>query len=347
MTALGRTQFTESISPLKSQHLVALCLILFLGGMAAGALPKEKHNEEVQALFERAHTVSDLEVEGGAPFRLAALVYARVVGGLVAGNYVRVWQAQDRWRDELTFPRYKQVRGSTESVMWRQRNTNHQPLPVIQFLQGLTPTEPRDPGVGRKLTIAEGLELVNPPKCVKLESSLAGLPESVKREWCFDTTSGVLTRQNWNDWDTHWEYVDYAPWNGKQYPRQINIVQDGERVVEARIRVMDAPTFDPASFAIPDDAEKWPRCESAKPPRVASSDRLLLGGPRGARRVLTPVMVEVGADGHVQDVTVLRPLPDAEREHRLFIDLKQRWKFQPATCGKEPMPMSLVFEFLL
>ena len=194
------------------------------------------------------------------------------------------------------------------------------------------------------ITTAKGKELVNPPKCAKLESHSSMVPVPPTYEWCFDSDSGVLARKSWSDWDTTWEYLEYAPWNGKLYARRINIAQGGKRVVEAHITVTDAPKLEPGTFAPPDDAEEWPRCDNARPATVASSDPQFLSGP-GARRPLTPILVEVARDGHVQDILVLRPLPSAQQEQLISIDLKQRWSFHPATCNKVPVPFTMMFEF--
>jgi hypothetical protein len=340
-----RKTFTDALHRFQLLRVAAVWLMVFVSGADVVALAKEKHAEEAEALFERARTVSELEVEGGAPFRLEAVIFARVVGGVVGGHYVRVWQSQHRWRDELTLPRYSQVRVDTESAMWRQRNTNHQPLPVVQFLQGLSPGMPLNVPERWKLTIAERKEGSNVMKCVELQHGGEMVVQPVTHEWCFDSGSGALARQIWSDWDTTWEYLEYAPWSGKRYARQINILQGGERVVEAHITVMDAPNPEPATFVPPGDAEEWPRCEKMQLPTAKSLDHSIFPGLREMRKAYISVMLEVGKDGHVQDVVMLRPLADPQREHNLFLDFKQRWKFQPAKCGKVPIPFTYTFEF--
>jgi len=344
--AVPLLSLTDSSRSPQCHLAIAVCLLMLLVGAASDALPKEKHDEELKALCERARAVSDLEAEGGAPFRLEANVYAHHGKNVAAGHYVRVWQSQHHWRDELTFYRYSQIRISTESAMWRRRNTNHEPLPVVQLFQGLGLNLPRNRGNEWKLTIADRQEGVSALKCVTLRRSFPMRSEPVTWEWCFDSSAGVLVRRTLSDWDTTWEYLDYTPWHGKRYPRQINVVQGGERVVEERItELVDEPNPEPALFAPPDDAEEWPRCENMRPPTITSSDPRFPVGPRGARQTLTPVWIEVGKDGHIQDAVFLRPMADPEREHGFLIDLRQRWRFQPAKCGKTPIPFAMVFEF--
>ena len=344
MALPSQKKFANVLGRSQPHRVAAVWLILILGGAAAVAFPKEKRSEEANALFERARTVSGLEVEGGAPFRLDAVLYVRTAEGVVEGHYVLDWQSQHQWRDELTLPRYSQLRTGTESALWRQRNTNHQLLPALQFLDGL------DLGAGHtevdkrwSVTTAKGKGLVNPPRCAKIESHSSMVPVPPSYEWCFDSDSGVLTRKSWSDWDTTWEYLEYAPWNGKLYARRINIAQGGKRVVEAHITVTDAPKLEPGTFVPPEGAEEWPRCANARPATPASSDHQFLSGP-GARRPLTPILVELGRDGHVQDVVVLRPLPSARQEQLITVDLKQRWSFHPATCDKVPIPFTMMFE---
>jgi hypothetical protein len=169
--------------------------------------------------------------------------------------------------------------------------------------------------------------------------------QPITHEWCFDSASGTLARHSWSDWDTTWEYAEYAPWNGKQYPRRINVLQGGQKIVEVRItRLEDAPSPEPATYVPPGGAEEWPRCEKIRPP-MARLDPSMLPARREMRKAYIAVLLEVGKDGHVQDVVILRPLADPKREHDLFLDLKQRWRFQPAKCGKVPIPFTYVFEF--
>lgn len=257
------------------RRLTAVWLMLSLGWAVVVALPKGKRAKEMETLFERARALSELEVEGGTPFRLEASVFERAPGAVIVGHYFRVWQSQHRWRDELMFARYSQVRVNTESAMWWRRDSNHQPLSVVQLLQGLSLSLPRKLVEGWRWTIEEQQEGRSAMKCVKCRRSGEMVAEPVTHEWCFDSGSGVLARQTWSDWDTTWEYLDYAPWNGKRYPRQINILQGGERVVEARItELVDEPNPEPATFVAPEDAEEWPRCEKVLPPTIKYLDPL-------------------------------------------------------------------------
>jgi hypothetical protein len=110
MALPAQNKFTDALRRFQLYRVTAVWLIVFLGGAsAAAALPKQKHAEEAEALFERGRTLSELEVEGGTPFRLEAMVYVRVAEQVAEGRHVRVWQSQHRWRDELTFPRYSKL----------------------------------------------------------------------------------------------------------------------------------------------------------------------------------------------------------------------------------------------
>ena len=131
--------------PMPRRRITAAWLMFLLGTAAAVAFGEGKRAKEIEAIFERARTQSQLEVEGGAPYRLEATVYEQVGGAKVAGHYMRTWQSKRRWRDEMMFTRYSQVRVMTESALWRRRDTNRQPSSVVQFLQGLGFNLPRTP----------------------------------------------------------------------------------------------------------------------------------------------------------------------------------------------------------
>lgn len=327
-------------------RLFALWLIVCLFvPSGAGVATDRRQQEEAEALFERARGLCDLQAEGGAPFRLEALVHVRVEQGVAEGHYIMLWQSKERWRDELTFPRYRQVRVSTESAVWRLRNTNHQPLPVLQFLQGFFGA-PLDARKGWKPSISELQEEGSVLKCASLRHDSGMLSRTL--EFCFDSASGILVRQTWSEWDTTWKYSDYFAWNGKLCARTVYVLQ-GEKVVgEARITsLVAAPNLDPAIFTPPNGAEEWPRCEDERPATPASSDLVGPDRTRPSRPAFTPVLIEIGADGRVQDAVFLRPLPDPELEHTLFVHLKQESAFQPARCGKAPVPSTMVIELPL
>jgi hypothetical protein len=315
-----------------------------------GARVKQSQEKaEAQALFDRARALSDLRSEGGSPFRLKALFHVKVGDDVLAGDYVLTWQSKNRWRDELTFPRFVQVRVSTEEATWVSRNTNHQPLPVLLFLLGLHPDLPSEIPKDWQVSISErqssGVTLLNEQptgqnatlaeeKCVDVQL----LP--VDRNYCFDSSSGLLTR--YAEWGTAWEYSYYSLWNGKRYPEILHITQRDREIAEARITsLVAASNVSPETFLPPGGAEERPRCEHPSRPTLANP----LGQPilpRFRSNHLTPVWIEVGADGRVEDAVFLVPLADREEEHDLF-KLLRRQRFEPANCGKVAIPSAIIF----
>ena len=187
--------------PIRRYGLIGLSLILFLCGLALGFPTKksEQREEQIAALFERARTLSDIQNEGGTPFPAGGPGMHIRGGGSIEGHYVKVWQSKDRWRDELTFPRYDEVYVRTKGRMWRQRNDNRQPRQFVQFRKGL------NLGVlpaGWKVSLPKEKESA----ALDCASLYFDTPQvTVSHGYCFDPASGILARADWSDWGVTWE----------------------------------------------------------------------------------------------------------------------------------------------
>jgi hypothetical protein len=325
--------------------------VSFCGAATMARTEDNPAKAKAQAFFDGARALSDLRVDGSPPFRLEAVINVNFGNGVRPGNYVLTWQSKNRWRDEVTFPRYHQVRVGGEDVVWVWRNTNHQSAAVLLFLRGLNLDLRSEIPKGRQESISErqtreATLLIEPPArhpaTPDLEARINVQSDTPGRENRFESQAGLLTRQVWDDWGTIWDYALSSVWNGKQYPEIMHITQGSREIADARITSLEAASrVAPETFLPPHGAEAWPRCENPNPPTFKSPEwrRALPSGPASDR---TPVLIEVGTDGTVEDAVFMHPMADRMREQRLAVMLKQHWRFEPATCGEVAIPFSLV-----
>jgi hypothetical protein len=292
--------------------------------------------------LKRADDLSNIQAKGSSPFRLDARVRLFADDTVAEGRYSSKWRSPDQWRDELTFPDYHQIRVGTKGAVWRSKDHAHQPLSAVQFLEGLFVPEPLDTFENMRFRALppgpDGRHL----NCVlyDLTNQLKGL-----REKCFDPVSGLLFTETWHDWDTVWEYTDYALWNGKIYPRLMRIFQNNKLVSETRITTLEKVSDLETQDLIPlKDAEEWPQCENVRAPRRRSQDESILDALVSRYHAPMSFFLEMGSDGHVSDVSITYPAIGPQTQLNLLIKLKQIWVFKPAKCGKIPIPTSMTLE---
>jgi hypothetical protein len=316
-------------------------ILVLLLPLIVGSAKKDK-DAAVEAFFERARTLTDIQGDGAVPYRLDAVVSIPNTEGSLEGHYIKVFQSKDHWRDELTFPRYSQLRVTRENMMWRRRNTNHQPLQIIKFLMGMNNFASL-PQWREKGSAKEREEDARTLKCVNSRSDLG--TTAITHEICFDSASGLPARIAWSDWDTVWNYSDYFSWNGKQVPRIMRVFEDRVLVSETRItKLEEAQNLEPSTFDALSAAEEWPSCQEEKPPTFPMLNFPLFRRTPGRSPELTPILVELGADGRPLDIVVLRPAQAVQKEQALSVFFKQQVKFSPAKCGKVSVPYSLMLE---
>jgi hypothetical protein len=329
---------------MKQRPFVIVALTLSLYAVPAN-VPAANQKKLADALLKRASDLSDIRAEGAPHFRLEASVHLFIKEDDQAeGRYVTDWQSPAQWRDELTFPGYHQIREGTVGGIWRSRNPPHQTLAAVQFLQSFLVSGPPSSFVSKHVSVSMSEHGRAQLNCVMLDFG-RGMEDA--REKCFDPVSGLLFRETWNDWDTVWEYTDYAPWGAKIFPRLMRTFQGGKLVSEARITRLEVnPNLDLSTYVPPQDAEMWPSCaEEIRPPSKLFQDQSIMNYSNVIYRSPTSIFLEIGADGHVEDVVIVYDGYKTESEYSHVVEeLKRAWKFKPAHCGKVPIPVAMTFE---
>ncbi len=298
-------------------------------------------SQEATALLTRAAELSDIRSAGTPPFRLRA--HVRLLGypqGTLEGTYLLVWVSPERWREEMTFPGYQQLRIANDGKVWRQRNLDYQPLRVWQWEETRELTRHLKPLPGQRLTRdrhrnRKGALL----QCLELKGK-----RGWGRELCFDSNSGTLQRHE-SFFIAH-EYADYVAWGNKCFPRIMRAYENDTLVVEAHVEELtSAGTPDATIFAQPSGAQEWPWCPDPQPAKALEKNRPPhLPRPRiGRFSGVVSVYAVIGADGKLHNATVVQTAGTALDAATL--EALNGWRYQPATCSGAPVPAETVLTF--
>ena len=307
----------------------------------------EEPRGEAEAFLKRAREVSDIRCEGCPPFQLRASVeLLRMPRGTSRGTYLLIWISPTKWREEIDFPGFEQVRVGGEGKVWQARSTSYLPLRLFQLMEAMS--------FRRRLRVGPDESVGKIKKPPRGKSSLACLELKGKlqanRLFCFDPTAGVLMHEGTRSSEEDaFEYEDYAPWGAKRFPRTLRAFELGELVVKVYVEEMsEATSVNEGLFSPPSGAVEWPGCEDPEP--ALGIEKSLPHYPEQAKETRESgtvfVYAIVKADGRVSEVEVLRSAGgDLDRA---TVDAVKQWRYRPASCGGTAVPeekvIHIVFE---
>jgi len=353
--------------------------------MPALAIPSMQADIGAQAtlLRTRAADVSGIRAEGQAPFSLHARLRLETDSGPKVGRYLLVWEGPSRWRQQVSFPDYEETHLEGTEGVWRSSSTGYQPARVYEILQALSfdlllinrmyqsppplPMTSYGGGVGSGQDPAGG-EPDATSRVVRQtveDRELICVVHQEVFETCFDEAEGTLAWARTEFQTT--EFLDYAPWGDRRFPRTIRVSRavtatvdrgDGpitavrsqdELVAEISIDgPPDLTTPDPEGFGPPEGAAwaEYPGGVDIVSPKVIRETMVNPEyTPAATRRGLEgTVSVEaiVNANGRVVEPRIVQGLPDDELNSRAMQAVRE-WRFEPATKRGETVPVVAVF----
>jgi TonB family protein len=303
--------------------------------LALSCLAKDDKQQQAEALFARAAQVQGIEVAGAPPFQLRmSFQVVLAQGPPIDGDFLLIWAAPDKWRTELNYPNFNEVRfGGPGKLSWLRSTPLWPATLMLPDLRSVAAPKMFPDERVKKLgqITRKGARLT----CVLLER-----PEKLQRSACFDNATGAMVIEHKPD--ATFEYSEFAPFADKSFPRTLT-VRTPTRNLAVRLEELTAiPAPDDAMFKPPGDAEEWPACEGMVPVK------LLKGGsppwPKGhygePASVLLSLVVE--ADGKVSKSRVADSGgPDFDAAALAEI---KKWRFRPAMCGNTPERQQVTVE---
>ena len=314
-----------------------VCILMLLPLLAIG---KDKRQQEAVALLAKARELSDIRADDTLPFRLRARVLLWTSSkGSVEGSYLLTCASRNRWREEIQFPGFKQVRLRLEGQLWRSRNVIYQPL-RIQTLAAVMDFPSR---LRLSMWNEHAKRLFDRTRnnartrCLDLQGG-----KTAGRTICFDPSSGVVvSSENRFSLD---EFSEYAPWLGKMFPRRIRFLDSGKLALEVFVdQLAQEAVADESLFVPPRGAEIWPTCDEPMLPHALKVPEPPY--PERVHRINAKVLVSivVGASGKVERAQVLET-PAPEFSVATTETVLRSWRFQPATCNGSAIPYEVYVE---
>ena len=301
---------------------------------------------ESEALLARARELSDIRALGRPGFHLRGVLrLVDVPNGPVEGTYEESRDPKGHWRRTIEVPdfKYSMVETGDGRRIWHVGTQPYPPYFEFRLRQLLSmsrgPLIPRGEAVTNISTRTIQGRRVN---CILSKR------KNIKREMCFDASTGVLVREQERVGDNKWTfgYFNYAPFGTKTIPRLVRQLEQNKTFVELEVVELNTATEPkPELFARPAKAVEWPACDDPAPPVALEmpKPRMPSAARRRHLRGKVVIYIVVGVDGRAYNATPVQA--DALSLAKATLDaVSLHWRFRPAMCNGVPRPTSMFVE---
>jgi TonB family protein len=317
---------------------LTLCLTV-LSAMSAA----QDVQHRAQALLDKARQLSDIRAPNAPSFRLQATFSLPGKDlALVQGSYTEVWVSKSKWRRETVIKDWRRLEIGGAARFWRLDNSSDVPdqsalLPnaMEMFLW---------PPLSLTFESVSDHPAMDPPaECVLTRPD--GPKQNLRLAFCFDKKSGVLlekvfpAERPWNMVSDACDYRSFRQIGERWLPQEIVCFEDKHRELDIKLTDLSFETPDPTLFNPPAGAIELGIC-SVKPnpprPAVHPAPRW---PPASDQKSQVALSVVVDIKGNPQDVRVVSSA--GAHFDEAAVSTVRSWRFFPATCEGEPMPMQI------
>jgi len=291
-------------------------------------------NPDAQQLLVTAKQQASLFHDQASPLQLDVDFVAQM-NVPAQGHLTLKWEAKDHWWRRIVMGDFEQIEIRNGDRLYTSRSTSFTPIRIRELVRLLQFAEGSEGLLVKKqrLRVENGVEVT----CLEVvQQNVKGKPHEV----CVNSASHEILSDEWQeppDERRKEQYTDYFESVGHRYPRTLQMLVNGSRVITATVQNLTAATFDHTLLVAPKGAIERRQCADMKHavpvktpdplyPKSASQDKLM-GDTAVAMTVLT--------DGSVTDIQLIgsaaRSMDDATMQ-----TLKS-WRFKPATCGADPV----------
>jgi len=342
---------------------IVLCLAALMFAAPRAATAEDQQQKGV-ALIARAAQLQNLLAPDTGPFRLRAHVkLLGLVDGTREGEYLLMAASQAQWFEQVRFPGYSELTGLNEGQAWRKRNVIDKPFRFHEVAQLLNPARhlrlPANAEI-KKLTqkdirgvkafcieASPTRDLWQKDTAGRAAISPVGIRKDSQVTLCFDPDTGALLSALYSTSLPRFEYEGQVTLGNKAFPKVLRCYEGNELVVEATVQELaKEEAQDPAGFAPPAGADKWPSCETPEVPQLVDKKKMnqdLLASAKARRQYGTVIcLAEIGTDGFVHDLAVL------QWRGMFSLAVKEAvsvWRYTPATCNGVPVPSEIYLAY--
>jgi len=313
-------------------HKRSVYLGLLLTIVACGASAKEKAEELARPLLQAAAERSLFEADKSSPFGL--LMKFELLGPRskpMQGAYSWVVTPDGDARREIKFADYSDLEIIRGTTLWSKRSLDHIPLQatwVQTAFRNFAHLNRNQDEFRRYWTTSDHHV---PLRCMEL------VRDTKMRSLCFDQENN-LTKVEFIDTQTVYEYSDFREFGSKYAPAKVSIKREGQAVLDGTIDIPSTDgKVDPSLLMPPSGARKqitclnpdFPTLKTKVLPHYPEQDRSL------HRAGTVIVYVLIAADGNVQNPTVIQTAGDSL--DAVSLEAVRQWKYEPAKCGDVPV----------
>lgn len=250
------------------------------------------------------------------------------------GHVMLKWKQKDQWWRFVQMGDYEQTDVRVGGWLYTTRNDSSTPVRVRQLFQLL------QFGENAKDLLADKpqqmMEYGAKVDCVRVKNKRT---KDTPHQICFNASHEIAS-DTWSDLPdspTREEFSDYVDFAGHRYPRSLQLIDSGGRVLKVSVKKLSAAAFDDALLNKPQGAIERRQCDNWKPPRAIKTPDPPYppAASRNGSIGDSIVSMTVLADGSATDFQLIGSATHAMDQSTL--ETLKKWKFKPAMCGSEPV----------
>jgi hypothetical protein len=313
---------------------IFVCALLIWFSFAAfDALSQEREKSPSVELLNAAK-LADARA-GDRSFKVSAVI--KLMQGMTQaeGTFQLVWNSPTRWREELSFPNFHQIRVGAPNGVWEKRDPYFLSLRMWQLIQALgfygrfELSNEESAGKIKRIK-KQGLEL----RCIEIKRNSYPVDE-----FCFHEETAQLLSEHYLPSDRVYEFTDYRNIGAKFLPGHIAVREGKTPAADFSVTAMGEMDTIPASlFEQPAQAVWRPWCAS---PESGGDPLTPIYSGLDQHKGTATLYGVIGTDGQWHGVHILES-GGADHDTEVIEGLKkERWK--PSLCNGTPIVVETVF----
>ena len=291
-------------------------------------------DQTLQQSFIAAEQLVDLSSNQTDPYQLD-IDFVAQFNVPTPGHLTYKWEAKDRWWRRVVVGDFQQIQIRNGEWQYTVRNLDFTPLRIRDLFDLLNVGAGAEGWIAKngKDRVENGAEM----SCIRVERQ--GSKKS-NHDVCLDEATKEILVDEWlqpPDEHRRKQYGEYFDFGKQRYPRKLELLVNGSKVVTANVVSLGSSKFDESLLTPPPGAIARRECVNIKPPRAIKDPAPTYPSSASNNRMTgdTTVAMTVQVDGSVSDIHVVgrgtHDMDDAT------LQVLRGWKFKPAMCGTEPV----------
>jgi TonB family protein len=307
---------------------VTLAIVLLVSGLPL--LSSSSANPAAQQLLVTAKQQASLFHDQTSAIQLDVdfLVQINVP---TQGHLTLKWQAKDRWWRSIATGNFKEIEIRNGDRLYTSRNIGFTPIRIGELISLLQFAEGSESLLAKKQKerVEDGIEMV----CIRVEGGKT-------HEVCVNSGSHEILSDEWQeepDERRREQYSDYFDFSGHRYPRKLQLLISGNKVISANVDNLATIAFDEALLVPPKGAIERRQCADMKHAVAVKTPDPMYPKSAVQNRLIgdTTVAMTVLTDGSVSDIRLVGSATHSMDDATL--QTLRSWRFKPAMCGTEPV----------